>query len=335
MASYFVRNSVFRLLNGPSTTSVSVSVQACVAAPISMDASTATGNTSTNSASTSTAEQEVHHTAVPVAAPTVIAAAPVPAEVHVLEALGAEAPIPPIAEPVLALASQSVASVLEPSAPSAPRSYSDMARAAASQTPASPARFTSRPVSARPSASALKAQEFTAAKPTAAATGPSLSLYVKQVPEAATESDVLALFGRFGVVKRVELNGQRGFAFVDYDNAASVQACLVATKEAAISLHGTALKVEERNSRGGGGPGGNSSGGRNKSGVRREGDNRDRRDGGGAGRGSGREGGDRDRRDRDRKGPKPDGAASANGASVGAKATAPVNETNGVRLSKK
>jgi RNA recognition motif-containing protein len=64
-----------------------------------------------------------------------------------------------------------------------------------------------------------------------------------QVPEAVTEADVLALFGKFGTVKRVELNGPRGFAFVDYDSAVSVQACLASTKEGPLELLGAALKV--------------------------------------------------------------------------------------------
>jgi hypothetical protein len=42
---------------------------------------------------------------------------------------------------------------------------------------------------------------------------------------------------------QVELNGLRGFAFVDYDSAASVQECLASIKEAPLELLGAALKV--------------------------------------------------------------------------------------------
>lgn len=335
MASYFVRNSVFRLLNGPTASSVSVSVQAG-ATTAAIDASTTTSTTTTHTASTSTAEPEVH--AVPTPAPVAEAvvaipvAAAAPVHVHVPEATAVEVPHASVVETAHTDAPAPVAAP-EPSVPSVPKSYSDMARAGAiAQATASPARLPMRPSSARPT-STLKVQEFAgpgSSKQPATAAGPSLSLYVKQVPENASEQDVLALFGRFGTVKRVELNGQRGFAFVDYESASSVQSCLLSTKESALELLGSALKVEERNSRGGGGPGGNSTGGRSKSGVRREGDrdNRDRREGGrgegGRGSGGGREGGgggDRERRDRDRRGPKPDGT-NGNGAASGSKISA-------------
>lgn len=339
MASYFVRNSVFRLLNGPTASSVSVSVQAG-AASAAIDASTATSNTTTHTASTSTAEPEVHAApapAAPVAEVAVAPPAPAPVHVHIPEVIAVEVPHVAVQE-IAHVDTPLTVAVPEPSVPSAPKSYSDMARAGAvAQAAASPARLSMRPTSARP-ATALKTQDFSAgsgsSKPPATAAGPSLSLYVKQVPENASEQDVLTLFGRFGPVKRVELNGQRGFAFVDYESASSVQACLLSTKESALELLGSALKVEERNSRGGGGPGGNSSGGRSKSGVRREGDNRDRREGGRGegGRGAGREGGDRERRDRDRRGPKPDGTNGNGAASGGSKPSA---EGSGVRAAKK
>jgi RNA recognition motif. (a.k.a. RRM, RBD, or RNP domain) len=329
MASYFVRNSVFRLLNGPTASSVSVSVQAGATAAI--DASTATSNTTTHTASTSTAEPEVHTTpapAAPAAEAVVTPPAPAPVHVQIPEVIAVEVPHVAVQE-IAHVDTPLPVAVPEPSVPSAPKSYSDMARAGAiAQAVASPSRLTMRPSSARP-ATALKTQESFSAgsgssKPPAAAAGPSLSLYVKQVPENASEQDVLTLFGRFGPVKRVELNGQRGFAFVDYESASAVQACLSSTKESALELLGSALKVEERNSRGGGGPGGNSSGGRSKSGVRREGDNRDRREGGRGegGRGAGREGGDRERRDRDRRGPKSDGTNGNGAASGGSKPSA-------------
>lgn len=336
-----MRNSVFRLLNGPTASTVSVSVQAGATAAI--DASTTTSNNTTHTASTSTAEPEVHTAPTP-AAPVVEAVvqtpAPAPVQVHVPEVVAVEVPHVAVHE-IVHVDTPIPAAVPEPSVPSAPKSYSDMARAgagAAAQAVASPARLTMRPSSARPT-TALKTQESFSAgsgssKPPAAAAGPSLSLYVKQVPENASEQDVLTLFGRFGPVKRVELNGQRGFAFVDYESASSVQACLSSTKESTLELLGATLKVEERNSRAGGGPGGNSSGGRSKSGVRREGDNRDRREGGRGegGRGAGREGGDRERRDRDRRGPKPDGTNGNGAASGGSK---PSSEGSSVRAAKK
>ena len=309
-----------------------MSVQASAAVPAVVDASTATAVPATSTASTSTTEPEVKVAPVPV--PVVVEVVPEPEWEVVVPVV--EAPvvvhvevIPEVPEPVVIAVVPEVASL-----PSAPRSYSDMARAAASSSnaPASPSRFGARPPNARPSSSAPKVAEVP--KPSPAANTPSFSVYVKQVPEAATESAVLAIFSRFGTVKRVELNGPRGFAFVDYDSAASVQSCLSGSKEAPLELAGAILKVEERNSKGGGGgPGGNSGGGRNKSGVRRDGENRgERREGGG--RGPPREGGDRERRDKDRRGPKPESNGASNGTAT-AKPTAQAGEGNGARVAKK
>eukprot|EP00596_Hydrurales_sp_CCMP1899_P007109 CAMPEP_0119042014 /NCGR_PEP_ID=MMETSP1177-20130426/14293_1 /TAXON_ID=2985 /ORGANISM="Ochromonas sp, Strain CCMP1899" /LENGTH=385 /DNA_ID=CAMNT_0007008513 /DNA_START=152 /DNA_END=1306 /DNA_ORIENTATION=+ len=260
MTSYFVCNSVFRLLGpavplGANSTSVSIQVGEV---PVVVDASTATATTATSTTATSTADSSNGHVAVkeietvevPVyhrVTPELVEVKEVPANVavHFEEIVKVN-----VVETKQTVSVVESASPQEITAPSVPKSYSDMARAAASQqAPPSPARFAPRPV--RTSSSSTP-KDNTASKQVPTPSSPSHSLYVKQVPEAVTEADVLALFGKFGTVKRVELNGPRGFAFVDYDSAASVQACLASTKEGPLELLGAALKVEERTPKGNG-----------------------------------------------------------------------------------
>ena len=143
------------------------------------------------------------------------------------------------------------------------------------------------------------------AAPAPAAVSSTNSVYIKQVPEAATSAELHALFSAFGNVVNVDQQAGKSFAFVKFDSAAAVQAAVQATSgDKTLSLHGQNLRVEERNvSRPAGsssGAGANSSG--NNGGRGRERDNRDR-----SGRDGNRENRDRDHKGGDRSGPRRDG----------------------------
>jgi len=74
------------------------------------------------------------------------------------------------------------------------------------------------------------------------------SIYIKQVPEAATAAELETLFASFGKVVSVDQQAGKSFAFVKFESAAAVQAAVAATAgDKTLSLHGQNLRVEERN----------------------------------------------------------------------------------------
>lgn len=74
------------------------------------------------------------------------------------------------------------------------------------------------------------------------------SLYVSQLPFEANEAELRKMFAVFGKIRNVEVNAIKGFAFIDYVNADSVQVALVqaSTDASVFVLRGCQLKIEQR-----------------------------------------------------------------------------------------
>lgn len=123
----------------------------------------------------------------------------------------------------------------------------------------------------------------------AKASSPPLTLYLCQLPDNVQEAEVRALFEPFGAIKKIDIHGQKGFAFVDFAEASSVKnAMAVKGTPGAFVIRDVALQVEERQTKGssgaarvagnrggrvtGGNNGGNRQGGRN--GDKKQGENR-------------------------------------------------------------
>ncbi|KAJ3063527.1 hypothetical protein HK102_008449, partial [Quaeritorhiza haematococci] len=124
------------------------------------------------------------------------------------------------------------------------------------------------------------------------------SVYVKNVPDNATQKAIQEVFSKMGPVKRVDLVAAKNIAFVEFATAEGPQKCI--NKE--IPFHGATLFVEERKkNRGGRGgyAGGGGYGGRGRGGAagpdgagRGRGGDFFERGGRGAGRGRGGDGSD-------------------------------------------
>eukprot|EP00428_Durinskia_dybowskii_P069362 CAMPEP_0170389832 /NCGR_PEP_ID=MMETSP0117_2-20130122/18824_1 /TAXON_ID=400756 /ORGANISM="Durinskia baltica, Strain CSIRO CS-38" /LENGTH=429 /DNA_ID=CAMNT_0010645839 /DNA_START=174 /DNA_END=1463 /DNA_ORIENTATION=- len=160
--------------------------------------------------------------------------------------------------------------------------------------------------------------------PTAPAPAPTpvvYSVYVKQVPEAATAADLTALFSQFGVVTAVDMVSARSFAFVKYDSPAAITAAVAAGAAGKLTVHGQSLRVEERNptrTAATSSSGATSGSGRDRDGA--SGRNRERN--GRDGRDNGKErGGDRERGDRNRSSGGGEGKAGSGGRGGGSKSS--------------
>lgn len=138
---------------------------------------------------------------------------------------------------------------------------------------------------------------------------PDFTLVIKNLPDSAKESDLMALFESFasstgGKILGTTVSVHRGLGFVDFDSVPPVLAAIAKHQEQPLELQGRVLEVDQktaeqrtrRNPRGGyrsGSPGngaanrGGGSGGAGRHNQFRRGNN-DRGDRGGTGRGGGR-----------------------------------------------
>jgi hypothetical protein len=229
-----------------------------------------------------------------------IEAAPVEVTNGVTESAPEEL-VPAAVEEIVEAAEESVeaADATPSTEPPTVRSYAAMLKSGVSAstlsaTKPAPATAVRRVVASAPATSAAKNGTGENSKSTH-------SIYVKQFPEDTTSDELKAAFAAFGDVKAVELSA-KGFAFVDLSSAAALQAILASPEP--ITIRGSALTIEERNSaktgnraaNGGGGGGGGASNGR------RSGD-KDTKNGREGGRGEGgRDRGQRRGSDGDKKG---------------------------------
>lgn len=73
------------------------------------------------------------------------------------------------------------------------------------------------------------------------------SVYIKEVPAQAKETDLRELFKGYGAIANVSVVGTRGYAFVDFFEQESQRAALAETNE--FKLFDKTLIVDERTDR--------------------------------------------------------------------------------------
>lgn len=206
-------------------------------------------------------EEPVPEPVAPVAEPEVVTPEVIPAPVAVVAATVA----------VAAVAAVAAAAPAAPADPLKKWNYSDIVKKLGND--AAPA----------PAAAPAVVRRAPAPAPVAAPAPASSvhSIYIKQVPEAATAAELQTLFSAFGNVVNVDQQAGKSFAFVKFDSAAAVQAAVAATSgDKTLVLHGQNLRVEERNTSRpvGATSSQQNNAGRGRSGGRDGRDNRDSRD---------------------------------------------------------
>jgi len=72
------------------------------------------------------------------------------------------------------------------------------------------------------------------------------ALFVSNVPFGATEDQVKATFAKFGEIKNVSINNQKGFVFLDVATVELAQKVIQNAKEGELIIDGRTLSVEER-----------------------------------------------------------------------------------------
>lgn len=356
-------NSLFRLLVPSEEQEDPESVLVNLAPPVKHDAAyTQPSAPSVSASSGTTAWMETpaapHVHAQPAAAHPVVHQQPhlheesAAASAHALNAAAVEAlleddvevdvPAPVPAAPVVA-APVVAAPPAVPTDPFKKLNYSDIVKKAQGGAAAATAPTAATPVSAPRAAPAQPAAAAPVQTTSSASFTAGFSVYVKQVPEAASEADLRAVFAPFGTVTAVDVQVGRSFAFVKFDSHAAVVAAVTSASANPLVVHGATLRVEERNSsRGGGSSSGATAGGASGSGNHggrdgagrsrgerggrdgrdgRDGqrDGRDRQQGGGGGGGDRNRGGDRDR-DGSRQGASKGSSGGRSGSSGNTKA---------------
>jgi len=119
------------------------------------------------------------------------------------------------------------------------------------------------------------------------ATKPPHSMYVKGTTDKVTEKEIEALFSQFGKVVGIQLFPS-GFAFVDFEEAAGLEAALSKKNESLLVLRDVKLRCEKRKSVTSPKPSGNGKGGGRREGAKKDGS---ARNGDGYGKDSTRSGG--------------------------------------------
>lgn len=131
-------------------------------------------------------------------------------------------------------------------------SYADMARGKGSKPAAAPAAHTiehtpavhKQPIKAAPEREEREKKEPHSA--VSAATRISHAIYVNNVEPNAKQADLEVYFAAFGPVVHVDLPAGRGFAFVEFSSVEAVHAVLAKQAEEPLALGGTNLRIEER-----------------------------------------------------------------------------------------
>lgn len=215
-ASYYVRNSVFRMVPGAVTVTY---VEKVVEVPVPLP----------------TPVQAV----VPLPPVHVVETQPeVDAKKEAEEESAYSQPQSSIADQVLDKEDDDVPAE-EPSAAPAPqsKSFADMVKgwgapAAAGRLAKPQAPVVVKPVEEKP---------------------PSTSLYVKELDPTKSQADIEAYFSVYGQVLRVEISPTRSYAFVDFAAAESVQAVMAKFNAGPMVFGDKELKIEEKALKGKGG----------------------------------------------------------------------------------
>lgn len=255
-ASYFVRNSVFRLLTVPvdnRPVTAPVPSQTISIAPVqvqvveSVDTTQAVSATTVEEETVAVAETEDVEE-IPEAEEDVFEeeAEPLDAEPGVEET--EEEYEEQVYEPSPAVEPQA------PAAPSPPKSFADVVKRLAGPPatgPAAPAPAPGKGGRGPTKKDKVKVADAEEQTPLTHPAAPKpqqqrISLYVSQLSEEASEEDLRQLFGKFGIISSVNVQGDRGFAFVDFADSVGAKAAMAQAVTEPFVLRERTLKLEER-----------------------------------------------------------------------------------------
>lgn len=161
-------------------------------------------------------------------------------------------PATPAASP--AQAAKPVASPA-PAEPAQPKTWAALFSGRAA-TPAAPAPPAPTPVAAAPASAPAAAPATEAKTPSPTKTAEAskeggrpryFSLFIRNVPETAKDTELRELFKSYGAVAGVNIVSARGYAFVDFIEEESMRAVLADSRE--FTLLDKTLQVEERTER--------------------------------------------------------------------------------------
>ena len=245
-SSYYVSNSVFRLLvQGEETESAEQqgAVEPSAPAPAAVEVApvpAAVPAAAVEEAVVPTPEPVVEEKEAPAAV-----SAPVVEESSAVEVTEEPVAKESVSEPEVAAAPAPVPAVA-PAAPVDPLrklNYSDIVKKINSTAVPAPAAV---PVAAAPAPAPAPVPVPHKVTTTAAVVPATVyAVYVKQLPEATTSTELAELFSQFGNVVAVDYLPVRSFAFVKYDTAAAANAAVAGSK--GLMLHGQPVRAEERN----------------------------------------------------------------------------------------
>ena len=233
--SYFVRNSIFRLIDAPVTSSA-------ITAPVPAAAPVVAAK---EPQATATRQPEPQHAAVqqqPVAE-----VEPVQAQPATGTATPPTAPAPVTAQKI------EPAKVPAPANDGAPKTFASLFQNVSAQSSVpSQDSLRSRPSKAPVAASSANNGEVAAKKADAprADSKPAShpSIYVNHLVEGTSEDELEALFAEFGKIKKIDLHDGRGYAFIEYAAADGVKNAMDAFRanETLFTVKGKVIGVEEK-----------------------------------------------------------------------------------------
>eukprot|EP01041_Mallomonas_annulata_P003421 gene3421-6788_t len=269
MVSYFVRNSVFRLL-GETNTESHIAEKTLMTEPI----------TTIPSTTMDTASSAVSVEAEACASMNDVVSEPIHyqneevtvEEAYVVEQQEVEVEVEPVVpeeeqqdtfEEQEASHDITVEST-HPRVPSPPKSFADIVRRLGGEKPA-PATATSTsppapaPRAARnaPKKEKVRSEEAIVDNASNAAgsgtnnTGgtsknSNAGLFVNQIHEDTTHEDLLEIFTTFGEVKQADVHASRGYAFIEYIDVTSARMALAQAEIEPFVVKGQTIKIEER-----------------------------------------------------------------------------------------
>lgn len=149
---------------------------------------------------------------------------------------------------------------LQPPSPSPPKSFADVVKRLAGDKPAPPAAQgqssngrSSSNKKVKSHSDEARDRDNDAQTTTTASTNnappkhPVCALYVNQLVADTTQEDITEVFSQFGEVKSVDIH--RGYAFIEFMDAVAARAVLAQVEVEPIHIKGQAVKVEERQTR--------------------------------------------------------------------------------------
>mmetsp|Transcript_29240 Transcript_29240/g.29607 ORF Transcript_29240/g.29607 Transcript_29240/m.29607 type:complete len:499 (+) Transcript_29240:211-1707(+) len=135
---------------------------------------------------------------------------------------------------------------MEPPPPSPPKSFADVVKRLAGEKAAPvppPVPHKGR------SSSSKKEKRFDESEPVASMGAKPIALYISHITADTTDADLLQIFSVFGEVKHADVHASRGYAFIEFTEPSAAHAALSLAEIEPFNVKGQDIKVEERQTR--------------------------------------------------------------------------------------